>query len=90
MLEESQSMDGHDNGNGIGAQLSSNKNKVINVSFNDFNQSISNEYEDANPIRDFSRKNSDEAGFGVLVKQTQQSSNKNLNNFLEALQKIKP
>ena len=75
-------------------QFSQNNNnkKVINVSFNDFNQSMSNEYEDgaSKDNVQYSRQNSSELAFGGLVKQQHQTSNKNLNNFLEALQKIKP
>ena len=73
-----------------GSHESLNK-KVINVSFNDMNPSISYECDDINQEENYHNKE-------VVVtentarKQIAQnmSSNKNLNNFLEALSKIKP
>lgn len=90
-----------------------NNRKVINVSFNDFNQSVSNEYEDSFPQEhshprpmpaasgmDHSQypvnsatavANANQSGIPtLLLANNQNGSNQKLNNFLEALQKIKP
>lgn len=86
----------HDHWNQIAfVESSMNQKKIINVSFNDFNQSINQELQEG----------AHESHEGVIgqpptekreaVRSTEQiisnrQSNKNLNNFLEALQKIKP
>ena len=80
-----------------------NSRKVINVSFNDFNQSVSNEYEDSFPQENSHPRQQYPAASATAVANTNQSSiptlllannqngsNQKLNNFLEALQKIKP
>jgi hypothetical protein len=83
--------------------------KVINVSFNDYNLSMSNEYEDSFPPENScSRRRSPASSLdnsptpatasaannnnvlNLLLSNNQNASNQKLNNFLEALQMIKP
>lgn len=83
--------------------------KVINVSFNDYNLSMSNEYEDSFPPENScSRRRSPVSSLdnsptpatasaannnnvlNLLLSNNQNASNQKLNNFLEALQMIKP
>jgi hypothetical protein len=68
MPEESLSVD--QNAFGPCPFSQNNNKKVINVSFNDFNQSMSNEYEDgvSKENINYSRQNSSELAFGGLVK----------------------
>jgi hypothetical protein len=51
---------------------------------------MSNEYEDVKDNLNYSRQNSSDLAITNGLSHPQQSSNKNLNNFLEALSKIKP
>lgn len=80
-----------------------NNKKVINVSFNDFNQSISNDYDENAPGDILDEKSNkshrskgsapdkyDEHSQSLNNIGSIQTSNKNLNSFLEALQKIRP
>ena len=69
-------------------QHDSRGNKVINVSFNDFNQSLDNANIE-NSIEHEAELIKNNNHHAQQIKQIH-SSNKNLNNFLEALQKIKP
>jgi hypothetical protein len=66
-------------------QFPDQHNKVINVSFNDFNQSISNDCNDIE-LEDSSHINENlPSGNSALQQIARNSSNKNLNNFLEVL-----
>ena len=72
------------------------------MSFNDFNQSISNDYDENAPGEILDEKSQKSYGSkGSAPDKTEhsqshnhigsiQTSNKNLNSFLEALQKIRP
>lgn len=63
-------------------------NKIVNVSFNDFSQSVDNPNVE-NSI-ELENEPSEVQNKRINNINQIQTSNKNLNNFLEALQKIKP